>query len=256
VSYRNLLLTHGAAFSGRDVAYDKPDDNHGNPVAEHLPRAKNANGEYTASTLRHVIARAAEVLKGRGANGIWPWSGGKAGAIHSIPARYGVRGAIIAAVDVINGLGRVMGLDVIKVPGATGYIDTDFEGKADAAIKAVRDGYDFVYVHLEATDEVSHAQDLALKTRVIEDFDSRIIGRVRAAIGDGAAYCVLPDHPVPIHIGKHTRTPVPVSVYQPGVAPDAVEVYSEKACLEGALGAMKGSRLMDLLLGASASMHG
>ena len=256
VSYRNLLLTHGAAFSGRDVAYDKPDDNHGNPVAEHFPRAKNATGEYTASTLRHVIARAAEVLKGRGANGIWPWSGGKAGAIHSIPARYGVRGAIIAAVDVINGLGRVMGLDVIKVPGATGYIDTDFEGKADAAIKAVRDGYDFVYVHLEATDEVSHAQDLALKTRVIEDFDSRIIGRVRTAIGDGAAYCVLPDHPVPIHIGKHTRTPVPVSVYQPGVAPDAVEVYSEKACLEGALGAMKGSCLMDLLLGAPASIHG
>ena len=250
VSYRNLLVTHGAAFSGADVAYDKPDDNHGNPVAEHLPRAKNPNGEYTASVLRHVIARAADLLKGRGANGIWPWSGGKAGAIHSIPGRYGVRGAIVAAVDVINGLGRVMGLDVIKVPGATGYIDTDFEGKADAAIKAVRDGCDFVYVHLEATDEVSHAQDLALKVRVIEDFDSRIIGRVRAALGDGAAYCVLPDHPVPIHIGKHTRTPVPVSVHQPGVAPDAVEVYSEKTCPLGSLGAMKGSDLMDLLLGA------
>lgn len=249
VSYRNLLVMHGAAFSAADVAYDKPDDNHGNLVAEHLPRARNAKGEYTARVLLDVTARAAEVLKGRGANAIWAWSGGKAGAVHSIAERYGVRGAIVAAVDVINGLGRVMGLDVIKVPGATGYIDTDFEGKADAAVKAVRDGYDFVYVHLEATDEVSHAQDLALKTRVIEDFDSRIIGRVRAALGDGAGYCVLPDHPVPIRIGKHTRTPVPVSVYMPGVAPDAVETYGERTCPLGSLGALKGGELMDVLLG-------
>ena len=131
-----------------------------------------------------------------------------------------------------------------------GYMIIGTNENEESPIKAVCDGYDFVYVHLEATDEVSHAQDLALKIRVIEDFDSRIIGRVRAALGDGAAYCVLPDHPVPIHIGKHTRTPVPVSVHQPGAAPDAVEVYSEKTCPLGSLGAMKGSGLMDLLLGA------
>ena len=98
VSYRNLVLLHGPAFSGSAVAYDKPDDNSGNPVAEHLPRAKMPEGEYTAQVLRDIIARAAEVLKGRGANGVWPWSGGKAGAIHSVSARYGIRGAIVAAV--------------------------------------------------------------------------------------------------------------------------------------------------------------
>lgn len=249
VSYRNLLLLHGAAFDARAVAYDKPDDNSGNPVAEHLPRAKSPAGEYTVAVLRDIIARAADVLKGRGANGVWPWSGGKAGAIHSVSARYGAKCAIVAAVDVINGLGRTMGLDVIKVPGATGYIDTNYEGKADAAIQAIRDGYDFVYVHIEATDEVSHAQDLKLKLQALEDFDKRLIGRVRAALGDAVSYCVLPDHPVPLRLGKHTRTPVPVAVYQPGEAPDAVRTYDEASCPAGVLGALKGGDLMDVLLG-------
>ena len=249
VSYRNLVLLHGAAFSGREVAYDKPDDNSGNPVAEHLPRAKSPAGEHTAAVLRDIIAKAADVLKGRNANGVWPWSGGKAGAIHSVSGKYGVKCAIVAAVDVINGLGRTMGLDVITVPGATGYIDTNYEGKADAAIQAIRDGYDFVYVHIEATDEVSHAQDLKLKLQALEDFDKRLIGRVRAALGDKVGYCVLPDHPVPLRLGKHTRTPVPVAVYQPGEAPDAVQTYDEVAAQAGALGALKGGDLMDLLLG-------
>ena len=248
VSYRNLVLLHGKAFSGSAVAYDKPDDNSGNPVAEHLPRAKSPEGEYTAAVLCDIIEKAAEVLKGRGANGVWPWSGGKAGAIHSLAATYGIKGAIVAAVDVINGLGRTMGLDVIKVPGATGYIDTNYEGKADAAVKAIRDGYDFVYVHIESTDEVSHARDLKLKLQANEDFDRRLIGRTMDALGDACAYAVLPDHPVPIRLGKHTRTPVPVAVCQPGVAPDAVASYGETAALGGALGAMKGAELMDLLL--------
>ena len=249
VSYRNLVLLHGAAFSGREVEYDKPDDNSGNPVAEHLPRAKSPAGEYTASVLRDIVAKAAEVLKGRNANGVWPWSGGKAGAIHTVSGKYGVKCAIVAAVDVINGLGRTMGLDVIKVPGVTGYIDTNYEGKADAAIKAIKDGYDFVYVHIEATDEVSHEQNLKLKLKTLEDFDKRLIGRVRAALGDKVGYCVLPDHPVPLRLGKHTRTPVPVAVYQPGEAPDGVQTYDEIAAQAGALGHLKGGDLMDLLLG-------
>ena len=247
VSYRNLLLLHGPVFTGADVACDKPDDNSGNPVAEHLPRAKSQDGDYTAKVLRDIIARASEVLQGRGANGVWPWSGGKAGAIHSIPQRYGIRGAIVAAVDVINGLGRAMGLDVIRVPGATGYIDTNYEGKADAALKALADGYDFVYVHIESTDEVSHASDLKLKLKAIEDFDSRLIGRVIAGAPKDTAFAVLPDHPVPLALGKHTRTPVPVAVWQPGVEPDAVQRYSEIDAPNGVLGAMKASDFMDLL---------
>ena len=202
----------------------------------------------TARFLCELIDKAAEVLRGRAANGIWPWSGGKPGAIHNLCTRYGIRAAVISAVDVINGLGRCMGMDVIRVPGATGFIDTNYEGKADAAIQAIRDGYNFVYVHLEATDEVSHLQKLDLKLRAIEDFDSRLVGRVMRALGKDVAYCVLPDHPVPLTIGKHTRTPVPVAVYQPDVEPDNVETYGESEARRGALGRMKRSDLVDLLL--------
>ncbi len=247
VSYRNIVVLSGAEFSAA-VAYDKPDDNQGNPVAEHLPRAASPEGETTAATLRDIIAKARDVLKGRQANGVWPWSGGKAGAIHSLAQRYGIKGAVVSAVDVINGLGRVMGLDVIRVPGATGYVDTDYEGKADAALRALERGYDFVYVHIESTDEVSHEQRLDLKVKAIEDFDARLIGRVMSRLGGAAAYCVLPDHPVPVRLGKHTRTPVPVAVYQPGNAPDAVAAYGESLAPHGALGALKGGALMDLLL--------
>jgi 2,3-bisphosphoglycerate-independent phosphoglycerate mutase len=247
VSYRNIVVLSGEEFSAA-VDYDKPDDNQGNLVSEHLPRAKSPEGEVTAATLRDIIAKAAEVLKGRQANGVWPWSGGKAGAVHSIAKRYGIKGAVVSAVDVINGLGRVMGLDVIKVQGATGYIDTDYEGKADAAIRAIEEGYDFVYVHIESTDEVSHEQRLDLKLKAIEDFDSRLIGRVMSKFGGRVAYCVLPDHPVPLRIGKHTRTPVPVAVSQPEIEPDAVESYGESVAPTGSLGALKGGELMDLLL--------
>jgi len=246
VSYRNLLILSGSEFSS-EVAYDKPDDNHGQAVADHLPVAKNAVAEHTAETLRELISRASDVLNGREANGIWPWSGGTAGALHRIGERYGIRAAVISAVDVINGLGTCMGMDVIKVPGATGYIDTNYEGKADAALQALKDGYDFVYVHVEAIDEVSHAQDLALKLQAIEDFDARVMGRVMRSAGPDVAYVVLPDHPVPIALGKHTRTPVPVSVYQPGVPADGLLQFDEVTALKGSLGLLKGSDLMDLL---------
>ncbi len=247
VSYRNLLILTGAEFTAA-VVCDKPDDNHGNPVAEHLPRAEAAGSETTAALLRTLMARAAVLLHGRAANAIWPWSGGKTGAIHSISERYGVRAAVISAVDVIKGLGRCMGMDVIEVPGATGYIDTNYEGKADAALAALQ-SYDFIYVHVEAMDEVSHAQNLTLKMQAIEDFDRRVVGRVLQGAADTTAFCVLPDHPVPVALGKHTRTPVPVALWQPGVDPDAVQLYNEFTVREGALGLMRGSELMNLLLG-------
>lgn len=245
VSYRNLLVLSGPEFSAQ-VNCDKPDDNHGNRAAEHLPRAKNPSGETTAALLRDLVARASAILKGRGANAIWPWSGGQAGAIHHLGERYGIRAAVISAVDVINGLGRCMGMDVIPVLGATGYIDTNYEGKADAAIAAIRD-YDFVYVHVEAIDEVSHAQDLKLKLRTIEDFDRRLVARVIAAVDPSTTLVVLPDHPVPLATGKHSRTAVPVAVRRPGFAPDGVLSYDEIACQQGGLGHMRGADLMELL---------
>jgi 2,3-bisphosphoglycerate-independent phosphoglycerate mutase len=247
VSYRNLLVLSGPEFNA-SVKCDKPDDNHGNPVAKHLPKAQSPEGEVTARMLKDLMASAASLLKGRTANGIWPWSGGKPGSMRKITERFGITAAVISAVDVINGLGRCLGMNVIKVPGATGYIDTNYEGKADAALDAIRT-HDFVFVHVEAIDEVSHAQDLKLKISTIEDFDRRLIARVMKSAGPDVSYAVLPDHPVPLATGKHTRTPVPVSIWKKGWEADGTPAFDEIACAKGALGHLKGDELMRLLFG-------
>lgn len=259
LSYRNILVCSGPEFSAY-VKTDKPDDNHGQLVAEHLPSASRPEGETTAAVLRRLIDDAAAVLTNHPvnqrlvteghamANGIWPWSGGRAGALKKLKDKYGITGAVISAVDVITGLGRCLGLDVVPVPGATGYVDTNYEGKAAAAVEAIKT-HDFVYLHLEAIDEVSHEQNLALKIKAIEDFDARIICPVMQAVGPDANYAVLPDHPVPIRLGKHTRTPVPVSVRCPGISPDGVLAFNEVDCPGGSLGAMQGDALMKVLFG-------
>lgn len=257
LSYRNILVCSGPEFTAQ-VKTDKPDDNHGQQVADHLPRALSPEGEATAEVLRRLMAMAEAVLvnhpvnqrltaEGHAmANGIWPWSGGRAGVLKGLREKYGITGAVITAVDVISGLGRCLGLDVVPVPGATGYIDTNYEGKAAAAVEAIKT-HDFVYLHLEAIDEVSHEQNLTLKIKAIEDFDARIICPVMAAVGADANYVVLPDHPVPLRLGKHTRTPVPVSVRMPGVLPDGVSAFNEIDCPHGSLGAMRGDALMRIL---------
>lgn len=256
VSYRNLLVLSGGL--SREVQTDKPDDNHGQPVADHLPRAASAAGEETARLLCRLIENAGAwldahpvnaALRAAGkpqANGIWPWSGGQAGALRPFEEKYGVRGAVITAVDVIRGLGVLLGLHPIEVPGATGYIDTNYEGKAQAAVEALRE-FDFVYLHVEAIDEVSHAQDLELKIHTIEAFDRRVVQRVLADAPADTAFAVLPDHPVPIRLGKHTRDPVPLAVFQPGQPADSVQAFSEIDCPQGALGALAGAEFMHLL---------
>lgn len=259
VSYRNLLILSGGGHTAA-VSCEKPDDNPGNPVAEHLPRADSPQAEPTAALLRDLMAKAGDVLsrsevnrravaEGRlPANGIWLWSPGRAGAMRTLRARHSIAAAVISAVDVIKGLGRCLGMDVVNVPGATGYIDTNYEGKAQAAIEAIKTN-DLVYLHVEAIDEVSHAMDLQLKLKAIEDFDRRIVLPVMKACGRGVRYVVLPDHPVPIRIGKHTRTPVPVAICGPGIAPDSVETFDELAAPCGALGALFGPELMQYLFG-------
>ncbi len=257
VSYRNILVLSGSEFTA-DVKTDKPDDSHGEVVLEHLPMAKSVAGEEIAAVLSQLIKDAPAVLEefavnkrlaaeGKPmANGIWPWSAGKAGNLRTLQEKYGISSAVISAVDVIFGIGRLLGMDVVDVSGATGYIDTNYEGKADAAIEAIKT-HDLVYLHIEAIDEVSHAQDLKLKIQAIEDFDSRVVARVLAAVGDDVNVAVLPDHPVPIALGKHTRVPVPVAVRMGGVEPDDINVFSESACLSGALGDMKADDFMNLL---------
>lgn len=259
VSYRNLLILSGEAFS-EQVLCEKPDDNAGHSLAEHLPVVEidSKAARTTLATVRRLIAEAMQILpeasvnkqavaEGRlPANAIWLWSPGRAGAMRTLAERYGVRSAVISAVDVIKGLGRQLGMDVINVPDATGYVDTDYAGKAAAAIEAIKD-YDLVYVHVEAIDEVSHARDLTLKLQAIRDFDSKIVVPVMQACGDAITYAVLPDHPVTLATGRHTRKPVPVAICGPGIEPDDVQVYGEKEALQGKLGAWIGPDFMRYL---------
>lgn len=252
VSYRTILVLSDSRFSPI-VATEKPDDHHGDRIDDILPVSSEPAAAATVDLLRKIIREAPDVLRRhvRGSvNGVWPWSGGRAGSFKPILKKYGIQGAVISAVDVIVGLGRCLGMDYVAVPGATGYIDTNYEGKADAALKAL-ESHDFVYLHVEAIDEVSHARDLDLKIKTIEEFDSRVVQRVLAAINTKVSVAVLPDHPVPVSLGKHTRTPVPVSVRMAGCPPDSVRSYDELSCSSGNLGRMKGDALMQLLFPAA-----
>jgi 2,3-bisphosphoglycerate-independent phosphoglycerate mutase len=259
VGYRTLLIL-STPWASPSVQTEKPDDNQDERVSDHLPKALTDDGKQTAEFLVNLIREAPKVLRsaqfndrlrqaGRvTANGVWPWSGGRAGSLRSFKDRYGISAAVISAVDVINGLGRLLGMDVITVPGATGYMDTNYEGKADAAIEALKT-HDFVYLHVEAIDEVSHEGNVEKKLRSIEDFDSRVVSRALHRLPPNTAVAVLPDHPVPVLLRKHTRTPVPVAIRNPRWKHDSVRGFNEIDSPKGSLGAMKNGEFIRILLG-------
>ena len=183
------------------------------------------------------------------ANWIWPWSPGHKPSFPGFSGKYAGRSAaVITAVDVISGIAKCAGMDVIPVPGATGYLDTNYAGKAEAAIRAIED-HDFVYVHLEAIDECSHEGDLSLKMRAISDFENKVVRPVMTALeGRDLTFAILPDHPVPLHLRAHTRTPVPVAICGPHIVPDSVQRYSEKDAPGGSLGFMHGEEFVRKVL--------
>ena len=161
------------------------------------------------------------------------------------------RGAVITAVDLIRGIGRYAGLRCIDVEGATGLADTNYEGKAKAAIESLRDGEDFVYVHVEASDEAGHDGNLELKIQTIENLDKRIIGPVYEALktlDEAVAIAVLPDHPTPVHHRTHTNESVPFLIYAPGLEPDNVETYDENACKSGLCGQLEKDGFIKLFM--------
>jgi 2,3-bisphosphoglycerate-independent phosphoglycerate mutase len=185
------------------------------------------------------------------ANSIWFWSQGRKPKMKTLKEQYGITGAVISAVDLIKGLGVYAGLEVIDVPGATGLIDTNYEGKADACLKAL-ENHDFVFVHVEASDEAGHARDLKQKILAIECLDSRLVARVMKGIGDKrvqATVAVLPDHLTPVARGNHVHGPVPVAILTPGLAPDSVQTYDEVACAAGTLGQLHGNQFIRTFLG-------
>ena len=159
-------------------------------------------------------------------------------------------GSVISAVDLIRGIGHYAGLNVIKVPGATGLANTNYEGKAQAAIEALR-RQDFVYVHLEATDEAGHDGDLDLKLRAINYLDHRIVEPIYNEVktwNEPVCIAILPDHPTPVEVRTHVNEPVPFVIWYRGIVPDDVQAYNEVACVSGSLGLLKLNEFMNMFM--------
>lgn len=185
----------------------------------------------------------------RMANLIWPWGGGYRPSMKTLPEKYPQikRGTCISAVDLIRGIGQYAGLDVVKVPRATGLADTNYEGKVAAALTALYN-QDFVFVHFEASDEAGHDGNLALKLQTIENLDHRVVEPIYNEVKqweEPVAIAVLPDHPTPVEIRTHVKEPVPFLVWYRGIEPDSVQVYDEVSCVNGNCGMLHLTEFMD-----------
>ncbi len=263
ISYRHLTVLPGG-WASPAVDCFPPHDNVGGRIADLLPVAcagAEPAAASTAARLRELIAASQPLLATHPVNlarraagkdtadSLWFWSPGRRPTMETLRQRFGIKGAVISAVDLIMGLGVYAGLDVIRVEGATGLHDTNYEGKAEACLRALRD-HDFVYVHVEASDEAAHARDLDLKIKCIEYLDDRLVRHILAGTDPTeVAIAVLPDHPTPVETGDHGRDPVPVAIRRPGLVPDALDRYDEDTAARGSLGLMEGDRLMRQLLG-------
>jgi 2,3-bisphosphoglycerate-independent phosphoglycerate mutase len=186
----------------------------------------------------------------RPANMIWLWGQGAAPAMPNFPEKYGLVGAVISAVDLLKGIGIYAGLEVINVPGATGTIDTDYQGKVEAGLSAlVR--LDLIYLHVEAPDEASHEGDLEQKVRAIELFDRMVVGPVLQGLdrwGDEWRVLMLPDHATPISMRTHARDPVPFVLAGKGIEPDGVRRFSEEAARKGGFGLVEAAELIKIMI--------
>ncbi len=260
VSYRHLLVLPGG-WASPEVDCFPPHDYVGRPEAELLPRAKTAAGEGTATRLLELHRRAKTLLadhpvnraRWKGgkdpANAIWVWSLGRRPQMEPLTTRFHITGAVISAVDLIRGIGKYAGLDRVHVDGATGLYDTNYEGKAQAALEALNT-HDFVFVHVEATDEAGHAKDLDLKIKCIEYLDRRLVGPILEGIqakGWDATIAVLPDHPTPVETGNHGSDPVPVALWRTGITPDGSSAFDEVQAASGSLGLLKNDEFIRMV---------
>jgi 2,3-bisphosphoglycerate-independent phosphoglycerate mutase len=217
VSYRHLLVWHG----GRDaLQFTPPHDLTHQSIEDHLPQGEGAGDLIHLTTSAQMLLNAHPVNIRREkagqpmANSIWLWGHGRAPRMATLQEKFGLSGAVISAVDLIKGIGVYAGLEVIDVPGATGYLDTNYLGKAEAALDSLKTR-DFVYLHVEAPDEAAHAGRVDDKIRAIEDFDAQVVGTVLDGLPTLGDYrvLVLPDHPTPVARMTHTLGPVPFALF-------------------------------------------
>ena len=260
VSYRHLLVVKGG---DKRLDCTPPHDVPLHTFRPLMIKPEVPEAQETADLLNNLILQSQEILKDHPvnlrriaagkdlANSIWPWSPGYRPAMQTMQEMYGFKqGSVISAVDLIRGIGVYAGLEVIDVEGATGLYDTNYEGKAHAALEALKTN-DFVYLHVEASDEAGHEGDVDLKIRTIENLDKRAIGILFEELqkwDEPVAIAVLPDHPTPCAIRTHTNTPVPFLIYKPGQEPDSVTRFDEFSVLEGKHGILEKDEFIKELL--------
>lgn len=261
VQYRHLLVVKGG---DKHVACVPPHDVPLKPFRPNLVKALRPEAEETAALLNDLIMKSQELLanhplnlkrvaEGKDpANSIWPWSPGYRPKMEPLSDKYPSikKGSVITAVDLIRGIGHYAGLRCIDVEGATGLYNTNYEGKAQAAIEALKTD-DFVYLHIEASDEAGHEGDVPLKLKTIEYLDCRAVGPIYEAVKDWdepVAIAVLPDHPTPCELRTHTAEPIPFLIYYPGIEPDNVSTYDEVACQKGEYGLLDKDEFMNLFM--------
>lgn len=261
VSYRHLLVIKGGK---KQLNCTPPHDVPGKPFRPCLVKAESEQAGVTARLLNYLILRSQALLaehpvnlkrKEAGkdmANSIWPWSPGYKPQMPTLKEMFGIdQSAVISAVDLIQGIGVYAGMDVIKVEGATGLYNTNYEGKAKATIDALKD-HDLVYLHVEASDEAGHEGDVELKTKTITYLDQRIVKYLVEEIAkmeEPVTIAVLPDHPTPCATRIHTRDAVPFIIFRPGETPDESQFYDEFEVAKGSYGLLFGKQFMTALIG-------
>jgi 2,3-bisphosphoglycerate-independent phosphoglycerate mutase len=253
VGYRHLMVWRG----GEDrMTVTPPHDITGQEIAEYLPSGEGADRLLYLLNASQMVLYSHPQYKRRTAanklpaNSVWFWGQGKAPRMESYRERFGLTGAVISAVDLIRGIGVYAGLDIIRVEGATGYVNTNYRGKAEAALSAL-DSVDYVYLHVEAPDEASHSGNLQEKIQAIESFDELVVGPVLEGIRKHGDYRILcmPDHPTPVKLMTHTAAPVPFIIYggeteeRPGVAG-----YDEESAKRTGFMVEDGFRLMEIVM--------
>ncbi|MBU1101483.1 MAG: cofactor-independent phosphoglycerate mutase [Bacteroidetes bacterium] len=258
VSYRHLLVIKGGK---NNVACTPPHDVPGTPAEDVMVKATD-DDKTTEELLNTLILKSQEILakhpvnlkraeEGKDqANSIWPWSPGNKPEMATLQDSYGINGAMISAVDLLYGIGKYAGMKAIKVDGSTGLYDTNYEGKAKAAVDALKE-VDLVYLHIEASDEAGHEGDYELKKKTIEYLDSRVVKYVMeetAKMNEDVAIALIPDHPTPCELRTHTHDPVPFIIYHPDENADEVTEYNEETTKSGYYGILKGDEFIIALL--------
>lgn len=271
IQYRHLLVINGGS---KHVVCAPPHDHPNEPWRPLLVQPEKGwenkreegrmTAQETADLLNELILKSQEILlnaplnvqrKAEGkdlANIIWPWSGGYRPAMETISQIYpSVKsGAVVSAVDLIRGIGHYAGLDIIEVEGATGLWDTNYEGKTKAALDELRKK-DFVFLHVEASDEAGHDGEVDLKVQTIENLDSRMIGPIYEETktwDEPVCIAILPDHFTPVEMRVHVGEPVPFIIYYPGIEPDDTQVYDEVSCVTGSYGILKLQEFMQTIM--------